>query len=316
MSHDTFGAHIAYRGITFRRSCIPFRQRVVSPAVLPFPDLQSILTQPLRHRCSPWFTAPPIFLRSGSRALVTGSEVHGVHLAPIACTGAAHTDPDLGKALAEDVRPVVRAVHPLFEAALRRTQGSRAPTDVLAYCPVRVAGGGVAEALDPIFHGPTVIGLVPEIVLVEHPLGVGPGGLRTSGIHAERGEPPVSAGLVVEVEGALFVAAELDGFAGAGLHGEERTRSRLLRRGQSPYGEDEHERRRRKHYRCVLGSHVGSPLCTNRDISANRRSSGSSNRSCDYYACEGPKMSFARPPISPNHNIWYSRCGCSSKRCT
>src|SRR5215217_1830069 len=178
-------------------------------------------------------------------ALRTGPEVDGVHRALL--VGLPHADayPDLAEALVEDVLPMDWAPHPLAEVFVRQALVSRPPADVLPTRPVRVVLGGVTEALQPGLGGLTVEGLVPEVALVEHLLGVGTGPLREGRMPAQRLEPIFGTRLVVKVQRPLLVAIQLDDLAGAALYGDKAAIG-FLARGRVSHDENDHQHHRQR----------------------------------------------------------------------
>ncbi len=116
---------------------------------------------------------------------------------------------------------MLRAPHLFLEAIVGQGLSSRAPGDVLAVRPVRVTLRGVAEVLQTGLEGLAVGGVVTKVAAIEHLLGVGAGRLRKGVVRAERFEPVVGAGLVVQVQHPLLGAVQLDGFPGTSPYGDE-----------------------------------------------------------------------------------------------
>ena len=121
-----------------------------------------------------------------SLVLAADPEVHGVHLGTggaLVGTGS-HAYAYLPEVPVEDVGLVAGAVHPPLVRAVRACGGARTPVDVLAVLPERVTGEGLTEALQASLDGLAIVGVVGEVALVEHLLGVRAGGVGERGVHA------------------------------------------------------------------------------------------------------------------------------------
>ena len=140
-------------------------------------------------------------IRSSTRSALAIPEVDGPHshvtISLEGCSGGAYSD--LAEPPFQGVGPMVGAVHPGLEPAVRGTFAARAPGDILTAKAPAVAVA--TEALAWAFVA--ALGVVREVIAPDHVHRVGPGSLLELRVYAQTREPTAGTFPVVQAQHGL-----------------------------------------------------------------------------------------------------------------